>query len=78
MFIPLTRLKLVGDTTIEFKAAPVIVKLVLPDKAPELALINDEPVSIPLANPELFTVATKVSADDQVTEAVILASEPSE
>ena len=56
----------------------VIVRLVLPDILPEVAVIVAEPTETPVARPLLLTVATDVFDDVQVTCAVKSCFVPSE
>lgn len=74
----MTMLGLTGVTSIEFNVAEVTVKVVASDSAANVAVILAEPAAIPDVRPLLLTVATKVSLEDQMTVAVISATELSE
>jgi hypothetical protein len=81
LLIPLITLGVVavaGETTNELNVALVIVNVVLPDVAPEVALISDVPEATPLARPLVFTVATLVFAEDHSAEVVMSVDVPSE
>jgi hypothetical protein len=54
------------------------VSIVLPEMPPEVAMMNAEPVPIPVARPPGATVAIKVAPEDQVTEEVTSRDVPSE
>ena len=67
-----------GVTEIELNVAEVTVNWVLPDVAPEVAVIVVVPAAAPVATPAVLTVATPVSDELQVTDAVISPVVPSE
>jgi hypothetical protein len=68
-----------GVIVIDCKAAGVAVSVVLPDTAPDVAVITVEPTANALARPELaFTVATAGVPEVQVTllvKSAVLVSE---
>lgn len=71
-------LGLTGVTAIEVKIASVTVNNEVADRVSKVAVMSDEPTAMPLARPLSFTVATSISADDQLAKAVISAEIPSE
>lgn len=71
-------LGLTGVTAIELKVASVTVNTEVADRVSKVTVMSDEPTAMPLARPLAFTVATSISADNQLAEAVISAEIPSE
>jgi hypothetical protein len=71
-----------GVTLINCRVAEVTVKVVLPDTAPDVAVIELLPAVSPLAKPfepaALLIVATVVLAEDHVTAVVMFCVELSE
>ena len=67
-----------GVTEIETSVAVVTVKVVLPDIAPNVAVIVAVPGAIAVAMPAASTVAIDGEFDDHVTVAVISRGVPSE
>ena len=67
-------LGLVGDTWIETSVADVTVKMLLPDTAPDVAVMVVEPTATVVASPRdpavLLTVAMEGDVEPQVTDAV--------
>ena len=63
---PTGMLGLTGVTDMEDSVAEVIVRVVLPDLPPKVAVIVAEPVATAVARPLLLTVATDVFDEPQV------------
>ena len=78
MVKPTTMEGLAGVTAMELKVAAVTVSVVFADVLPMVAVITDEPAATPVARPLALIVATRVSPDDQVTNAVMSSEVPSE
>ena len=78
LFESLAIVGLPGVTAIDVKLVSVIVTLVVSDSAADVAVIIVEPEAIPLTIPSAFTVAIRVSEDDQIAELVISTEIPSE
>jgi len=67
-----------GVTAMDRSTAAVTVNVVLPDSAPNVAVINDVPAATPVARPLASTVVTDGVPDVHVTVAVISCDVPSE
>ena len=78
MVFPTAILGLAGVTDMEDRVAAVTVRVVFPEILPEVTVIVAEPAATPVAKPLLFTVATDVLDDFQVTWVVISWLVPSE
>lgn len=76
--IPLTTDADIGVTEIEFKVAPVTVRVAEPFLLFSDALIVDEPANFPVAKPFESIDETVVLLEDQITELVITLLVPSE
>ena len=59
-----------GVTLMACRTAEVTVKVLLPDTAPDVAVMVAEPTATDVAIPLLPTVATEVDDELQVTDAV--------
>jgi hypothetical protein len=78
LVFPAAMLGLAGVTEIEDRVAAVTVRVVLPERLPEVAVMVAEPAATPVARPLLFTVAADVLDEFQVTWVVISWLVPSE
>jgi hypothetical protein len=78
LVFPTGTLGLAGVTDMEDRVAADTVRVVLPEIFPEVAVMVAVPAATPVARPLLFTVATEVSDDFQVTCVVISRVVPSE
>lgn len=67
-----------GVTTMDCSAAEVTVRVVVPEIAPDVAVIIEVPPARPLDNPDADTAATDAVAEFQVTVAVMSCDVPSE
>jgi hypothetical protein len=74
---PLATLGLAGVTAIDVTTAGVTVNVVVPVTDPDVAVTIDEPVASAAARPPPVIVATDTLAEDQLTDEVRLAVEPS-
>ena len=79
---PLATVGFGGVTEIDWSAAAVTVKFVIPDIVPNVAVIVVAPADTPVARPLLLTMATVEkmipAGDDQITDEVISPEVPSE
>jgi len=78
LVLPTGRLGLAGVTAMEDRVARVTVRVVLPEIAPEVAVMVEVPAATAVARPLLLTVATDVLDELQVTCVVISWLVPSE
>jgi hypothetical protein len=74
---PIWAVALAGEIVNETNVAAVTVSVVEPLTDPEAAVMSDEPGVFDVARPELFTVATPVVPEVQITAFVRSTVEPS-
>ncbi|BBB59854.1 hypothetical protein UNDKW_1581 [Undibacterium sp. KW1] len=76
--VPICMTGLAGVNAMESKLAGVTVSKVVADRAPETAVMTDEPIATPVANPVLLIVADAGVADVKLEIAVMSLVVPSE
>ena len=76
--VPLAMLGVNGVIAIEVSVAEFTVKVVLPEIAPDVAVMVDVPVVALVVMPAAFTVAIDVVPEVQVTDALMSCVDPSE
>ena len=75
---PTDRIGLAGVTTMEVKGAEVTVRVVFPERVPEVAVMDEFPAETAVARPLVSMVAVNVFSELQLTDAVISRVVPSE